>query len=298
MSCYRPVLVRLRDGDVKHMMPCGRCVGCDLERSRQWAVRCMHEASTHQDNCFVTLTYDDAHLPPHGSLDRSAFPKFIKRLRSSQRFRAMGPKGRLRTYYPSIRYFHCGEYGDRYGRPHYHACLFGFDFPDKQFVTMRGEHRVFKSELLGRLWTFGHSEIGSVTFESAAYIARYIMKKVRGANDEAARKYLVVDEDGAYTEKEREYATMSRRPGIGKAWFRKYVSDVYPHDVLISRGEQMRPPRYYDKLLAEANPDMYAEVQLDRVRKEVDYGELIASRLAAKEAVTKARLNLKKRSLD
>ena len=131
----------------------------------------------HEENCFLTLTYDEAHLPVGGSLDRRAFPLFMKRLRK----RLKGER---------VRYFHAGEYGADLGRPHYHSCLFGFDFSDKVYWTSRGGFPVWRSSTLEALWPFGFSEIGSVTFESAAYVARYITKKMLGAGAEGAYKVL------------------------------------------------------------------------------------------------------------
>ena len=95
-------------------IPCRNCVGCRLEHSRQWAMRCTHEAQLHSDNCFITLTYDNAHLPSDFSLDKKHFSDFMKRYR--------------KKFGPNIRYFHCGEYGSKFGRPHYHACIFNHDF--------------------------------------------------------------------------------------------------------------------------------------------------------------------------
>lgn len=285
MACYRPVLVRIRDG-AKRPMPCGRCVGCDLEKSRQWAVRCMHEAQMHTDNCFVTLTYDSEHLPPGGSLDRAAFPLFMKRLRQWADYYGVAQK---------VRYFHAGEYGDRNGRPHYHACLFGVDFPDKYHWTTRGEFPVWRSPTLEALWPFGQSEVGTVTFESAAYVARYILKKVRGNTDADIAAYQAAygytDEDGAPAFREPEYATMSRRPGIGKAWFEKFADDVYTHDELIMRGEKMRPPRYYDKLLAASDPTKAEAVCFARARLVRDLEDVTPRRLKVREAVTLGRIN-------
>ena len=102
-------------------LPCGQCIGCRLERSRQWAVRCMHEASLHDENSFLTLTYSDENLPPGGSLHLPDFQNFMKRLRKS-----IAPK--------RVRFYHCGEYGDILSRPHYHALLFGYDFDDRKFL--------------------------------------------------------------------------------------------------------------------------------------------------------------------
>jgi len=97
---------------------CGQCIACRLEKSRQWAVRCMHEASQWDNNVFVTLTYDDEHLPEDQGLDVSEFQRFAKRLRKAR------PDDK-------VRYFHCGEYGEQLQRPHYHALVFNVDFPDR-----------------------------------------------------------------------------------------------------------------------------------------------------------------------
>lgn len=233
-------------------IPCGQCFGCRLERSRQWAVRCVHEASLYEDNSFVTLTYDDAHLPLYGSLDKTAFPRFMKRLRKS-----IEPA--------KVRFFHAGEYGELYGRPHYHACLFGYDFGDKYNWAVRNDLPVWRSPSLEALWPMGQSEIGSVTFESAAYVARYIMKKVTGRN--AASEYAFVDENGELRFMEREYTTMSRRPGIGKPWLDKYMYEVYPEDSVVMRGTLMKPPRYYDLAHELVNPTEAESVCSERRRR-------------------------------
>ena len=144
-------------GDNNLSIPCGRCMGCRLEKSRQWAVRCMHEAKCFEDNCFITLTY--AVTPEHGSLtnEPSDFTLFMKRLR--KRFPDI-----------KIRYFMCGEYGERGSRPHYHACLFNFDFPDKQlFRRSPSGSLVYRSKVLEELWPFGFSSIGEVNFNSGKY---------------------------------------------------------------------------------------------------------------------------------
>ena len=131
-------------------LPCGRCIGCRLERSRQWAMRCVHEASLSPYNSFITLTYDDAHLPYRSDLDYPAFQRFLKRLRKT----ASSP----------VRFYMCGEYGPLTQRPHYHACLFNFDFADKTYWrTSDAGSRCYRSELLDRLWGLGHAECGAVT---------------------------------------------------------------------------------------------------------------------------------------
>jgi len=220
--------------DLPITLPCGQCVGCRLERSRQWAIRCVHEAQMHDANSFITLTYDQEHLPPDGSLNLREFQLFMKKLRKFLGF--------------PIRFFHCGEYGDKQGRPHYHALIFGYDFPDKTVWDRRDEIILYRSKTLEKLWPIGFSTIGEVTFESAAYCARYIMKKITGQS--AWEHYTTWDPDTGEVLATRtpEYTTMSRggkdgQGGIGRSWLDKYEHDVYPSDEVIMRGRSMRPPQ-------------------------------------------------------
>lgn len=230
-------------------LPCGRCIGCRLERSRQWAIRCVHEASLYQKNCFITLTFNDENLPSNGSLDVKIFQDFMKRLR--EKFGA------------GIRFFHCGEYGENFGRPHYHACIFNFDFEDKyDWRKTQSGQTVYRSEMLEKLWPFGNSEIGDVTFESAAYVARYITKKITGP-----------DADEHYQGRKPEYTTMSRRPGIGKGWFDMFTSDVYPSDAVVIRGKEIKPPKYYDRQFEIAYPTDYDKLKRIRKQKAEDMAE-------------------------
>ena len=125
--------------DMEITIPCGQCIGCRLERSRQWAIRCVHEASLYQDNCFITLTYSPEHLPKDNSLHKEHFQLFMKRLR-----KAFGQK---------IRYFHCGEYGENFSRPHYHACLFNVDFKDKELLKNFNGNKIYTKQNK-QLWHF------------------------------------------------------------------------------------------------------------------------------------------------
>lgn len=146
----------------------------------------------------------------------------------------------------------CGEYGDQSGRPHYHAIVFGLDFADKRKIGKD----LFESRDLSRIWSFGIASIGEVTFESAAYVARYSLKKITG--DAAEAHYSRVDlETGEVYQITPEFAHMSLKPGIGAGWLRKYVDNTYPRDYVIVRGKKSKPPRYYDKLLEELDPDKY-----------------------------------------
>ena len=220
-------------------LPCGQCIGCRLERSRQWAIRCVHEAQCYERNCFITLTYSPEHLPPGGTLVLDHFQRFMKRLR--------------KRFGSGIRFFHCGEYGEKGGRPHYHACLFNFDFDDKELYRERDGVRLYTSAILSDLWGFGFVTVGDVSFESAAYVARYITKKITGDSAESH-----------YGDRKPEYTTMSRRPGIGAPWFQQFGSDVFPSDEVVLRGRVMRPPRFYDSLYEHSCPEGYAKLKRKR----------------------------------
>jgi len=270
--------------DLPMEVPCGQCIGCRLERSRQWAMRCVHEASLYDRNCFITLTYDDNHLPLDHGLDKSAFPKFMKRLR--------------KKFGTGVRYFHCGEYGEQFGRPHYHACLFNFDFYDKKIWKVGvGDVPLYSSDVLASLWPFGFGSIGEVTFESAAYVARYVMKKVTGVS--ADEHYVWIDDStGEFFKRTPEYTTMSRRPGIGREWFNRYRSDVYPDDFVVMRGVKMKPPKYY-KLQYELDSPIEAK-RLANKRLESAVrraGDATRDRLQVRERIVRSRVSQLKRGL-
>lgn len=266
--------------DLPVEVPCGQCLGCRQERARQWAMRCAHEASLHERNCFITLTYDDDHLPLYGSLRKRDFQLFIKRLRKE-------------IHPEKLRFFHSGEYGDDSFRPHYHALLFGWDFPDKYKYTVRNGYDVFRSNLLERLWDAGLSEIGCVTPESTAYVAKYVVKKLTG--QEADARYVKLDEEtGELVSIEPEYGTMSRRPGIGAGWFEKYHDEVYREDSVVVRGKKVRPPKYYDMLLEMRDPEYIERLKAKR-RAQIDEEEQSPHRLTSRERVAYARLKNSKR---
>ncbi len=253
MVCFHPltayrssggkIVFSPKDGyvDLPVDLACGQCQGCRLERSRQWALRCVHEAQMHKKNSFITLTYSPEHVPKDGSLRLEDWQKFAKRLR-----RKAGP----------FRFFHCGEYGEVNLRPHYHACIFGLDFiADRGLWKDDGKFPLFRSPLLDKAWGLGFATVGALTFKSAAYVARYVMKKANG--DLARVKYARVDENGEEYFVRPEYVTMSRRPGIGSKWFEKFKSDVYPSDEVVHEGKRYRPPRFYDSQLADEELDVY-----------------------------------------
>lgn len=273
MACYHP----WRHPSYWHELPCGQCIGCRLERSRQWAIRCTHEAQLHELNCFVTFTYEIA--PP--SLRHRDWQLFMKKLR--RHFKGV-----------DIRYYMCGEYGETLGRPHFHACLFGIDFLDKTpWRKNAAGDQLYRSATLERLWRHGNSEIGAVTFQSAAYVARYVMAKQTG--DAAASHYTLVTPDGEIITKKPEYNRMSLRPAIGKRWLERYKTDVYPSDQVIARGYPSQPPRYYDKQLTEA--ELHA-IKKTRAKKLLPFRkDNTPRRRAVKEQVKQAQLQHLKRNL-
>ena len=284
---YRKVIFKDNDPDIVQslQLPCGQCVGCRLERSRQWAIRCMHEAQLHEHNCFITLTYNDDNLPSDKSLHYEHFQKFLKRFR-----KAISPS--------KIRFYMAGEYGENFGRPHFHACIFGYDFPDKKLLkrTSSGSN-LYRSKILEDLWTFGYSSIGDVNFESAAYVARYIMKKQTGKD--ASSYYERVDnETGEIIDMKPEFNKMSLKPGIGADWYKRFKTDVYPNDYVILRGKKVKPPKFYDKLHAKGNPYEWDEIQYVRESNaKLHFEDNTPERLLVKETVTKAKLRKLKRTL-
>lgn len=326
MPCYHPITaykaanqaklvfsdtksVRNKGIDVSHSLqiPCGQCIGCRLEKSRQWAMRCMHEAQLHSENCFVTLTYNEKYLPFDRSLNHRHFQLFFKRLRKK---------------YPhkSIRFYMAGEYGSEKGRPHYHACIFGWSPSDKQYYKRTGSGSIiYTSKELDNLWSIkdkntkkydniGFTSVGDVTFESAAYIARYIMDKQKGKlimDDYGTQKwapnddqYITCNADGELQIKEPEYNQMSRRPGIAFEWFKKYKNDVFPNDYVVIRGQKVKPPKYYDKKLKEFDPFEYDDVVYERdKRAKLNIEDNSYERLLVKEQVVKAKLRQLKRTL-
>lgn len=269
-------------------IPCGECDGCKLEKSRQWAVRCMHEAQMHEQNCFLTLTYNNENLPSDGSLSKTILQKFFKDLRNYlEKERLEFSKIFKREVKPTeIKYYACGEYGEKFSRPHYHACLFGYDFPDKVVVYAGdhseyknkirvNEHQLCRSEILEKLWPYGFSSIGELNMQTAGYVARYVTKKQKC---EQSSSY--------YNGRLPEFAIMSRRPGIGASWFEKYKTDVYPKDFFTVNGNKMRPPRYYDNLLEKKDSGMLADIKIKRDRSAYENEESLV-RLTEREKYKK-----------
>lgn len=294
---------------------CSQCLGCRLDHSRMWAVRIMHEAGLHEfdrGNCFVTLTYrdrwqctdaqlaDGLHIPDDWSLVKKHHQDFMKRLR----YKLGG----------NIRFFHVGEYGSRcrhghhvdacycanVGRPHYHTILFNCSFDDRELVSERDGIKLYTSKQLEDIWSYGLVSLGEVTLESAAYVARYCLKKVNG--DLAYYHYQAISDDGEISQLLPEYTTMSRggRNGRGIAydWFKKYSEDCFPSDEVPvpGKGVLKKVPRYYEQLFGEENESDLEEVKAARqIFRAENAEEYTPERLMAKYKVKKAQVDLLKR---
>lgn len=348
MRCFHPITAfqPLEGGELTFrelkdhrqlQISCGRCIGCKLRRSGHWATRCMHEARLHRFNSWVTLTYDDDHLPSRyftgithprtgtpiysGTLTKEHPQKFFRALRKALGRRdslttqllSDGPTNRQRKqeastqrsssgcaasslyggspHTPGLRYYYGGEYGEKYGRPHYHACLFNLDFNDKKLITETDAgYKLYESPTLQRYWPHGQHRIGELTWQSAAYTARYITNKITG--DKAKTHYEKIDkETGEIIRAMPEFNDMSRRPGIARAWIDQYLSDVYPKDNLHIQGREHRPPRYYDKVLDELQPELLEEIKFKRFAEaQRRWEDNTDERLAVQEQVTLRRI--------
>lgn len=300
MPCYSPVRafkgrgadspasLSRRGGwsDRAFAVACGQCIGCRLARTQSWAIRCVHEAQMHENSVFITLTYDQEHVPDDGSVDVREWQLFAKKLRKER-----GP----------FRYLHCGEYGGRSFRPHYHALLFGLHFPDQMLVerSPQGE-RLFYSHELGEIWGKGQHRIGALTYQSAAYVARYCVGKASVNHrtwDGVAyyeERYRRLDvETGEEYYVRPEYATMSRRPGLGATWYEKFKGDLFPHDQVVIDGKKMPVPEYYMRKLELEDPEMFEELAARRRARATRLGASsgIGSSIAGRNDVSPARLD-------
>lgn len=260
----------LRDQVIKDIgLPCGQCIGCRLDRARDWSLRITHESKLHSPNWFVTLTYSDKNMPLNASLTYSDVQDFYKRLR-----KRLGP----------FRHFTVGEYGEQTLRPHYHAILFGLVLPDLQRFGGSDSQPEYKSQALETIWGLGLTHIGSVSPKSVGYVARYSLKKVNGDRAEAH-----------YQGRSPEFCHMSSKPGIGHDWFYKYHGDVTTHDYVIRDGAKNPVPRYYDKLYKRMGGELDV-TKMGRQAKAVERAsDNTPERLAVRETVAKARSNLNTR---
>jgi hypothetical protein len=314
----RPIVFTPSQGfaDMEIVIPCGRCIGCRLDISRQWAIRCMHEAACHARNSFITLTLADSEKLPLG---KKWDPRPNRPSGSTYLISDLEPvKVHFRNFMKRLRYYHgdkirfygSGEYGELgpAHHPHIHVCLFGIDFPDKVHHSFNKETGIeyFKSERLAQIWEKGFNTVGDLNFQTAGYAARYQMKKQNGENE--FDHYCVRDDfNGHIVEVSPEFSRMSRNPGIGHNWFMRYHPDLRKGYITIN-GKKVGLPKYYEKLLYELQKGEHtdalrqgtektgpatrevraAKKKAHKIAKEK--GELFIGRLEQKEKVKKQQL--------
>lgn len=299
MSCYRPLEAyrSVPGGEVwigpdptrsgrALQLPCGRCVGCRLDRARAWSVRIVHESKLYEWNWFVTLTYRDEDLPKSRSLEYPHFQGMLKRLRARVDGDREGPGGRK-----PLRFFVAGEYGPRTLRPHFHAVLFNLRLPDAR-VMHNGS---YSSKLLEEVWNRGSVDVQNLTQERASYVSGYALKKLRGRG----RYYedVVDGSTGEIFPRRKEFIEMSRRPGIGRWFYDRYGSDLFPLDFAIVDGKRNKVPRYYWEMFRRSADGGLVE-QLEEARFErasLRRDESTPERLALREEYSEAMLGRSER---
>jgi hypothetical protein len=274
-------------------VPCGTCVGCMLERSQGWALRCRHEASIWDHNVFLTLTYDDDHLPWHGSLNREHVSKFVRSLRKRMDGVQCAPGSESRP----IRFFACGEYGSRTKRAHYHLLLFNVYFEDR----IKHGSDTYLSPIVSDAWSYGSHLIGTLTPASAAYVAGYATKKVAGRLERDAAYEVVNPSTGEVFNRIPEFNLMSNRPGIGQYWYDRFKTDIRKGFLRLD-GKQVPVPRFYEEKFVADFPELVEEREYMRTvaRMARDPNELSEDRLVVKKlvAVAKKRLFEKSHSIE
>lgn len=260
-------------------LPCGNCLLCQEEKARQQAVRIYHEALLHSESAFLTLTYDDKHLPPYGGLRYEDLQKFWKRVKLQL----------LRKLRTKVRYYAVGEYGDKAGRPHYHACIFGYAFVQDRVITRRTPSLLWTSPMLEEAWGLGGVRVGALNFTTARYTASYVTKKLR-----SRQQYVRTDETtGELIPLEQPRAFMSRN--LGKRWWIENRDYVTAHDMVIINGRPQKPPRAYDKWLQLQNPIPHQMIKEDRKEKS-EYVSEAAIRARASNARARKELQVKQLS--
>lgn len=257
MPCYYPIPARQEGQSQPKLwpleqanlsLPCGNCIGCKSARASMWAQRCTHEASQWENNIFVTLTYDDNHLPWHGYLEPTHLTLFFKRLRQ----RVTRDPKRFRTDpRRSPRYFACGEYGDTTGRAHYHAIIFNLECTDRHTVGKD----LYASDTLRELWPHGDHKYGSFTAGAANYIAQYTLKRQRRTRWAIENEEGYADADGVFIPKQEPFLRMSLRPAIGADWLERYGHDL-AKGYVVSDGNRLPVPRTYLEKLKLQNTEL------------------------------------------
>lgn len=291
-----PIVFQAEFGDPfsEMQVPCGQCVGCRMDKSQAWALRMVHERAEHDLAIFVTFTYNRENLPFPPSLDKRHLQLFWKRLRKN--IWANDPNRDDPELSIKIKYFSVGEYGGQTNRPHYHAIIYGIDFPDKRrHKKSKSGSTIFVSDKLNELWGRGHCYIGNVNAQSAGYCARYSLKKVNG--EMAKEHYEFIDPNtGEISYLQKEYLAASQ--GLGLGYYEKYADTMYVRDNCILNGRQAPIPKYYDSKLGIDNPEKLEAIKLRRREKALlRADDNTPSRLAVREEIKLAQVILLRRDL-
>lgn len=288
------------------LVPCGKCVSCKLDYSREWATRVFHEMSVNPTGMFLTLTINDESMvregfyrkgeyyPPYSVYKRS-LQLFLKRMRKALSIVAVNPEtGRKKRFYQKFRYLGCGEYGNAKLRPHYHVAVMGIEFPDKRYWKhSRSGEMLFRSETLETLWPYGYSSIGEVTWQSAAYVARYTVKK--SADKKEYEKTDV--ETGEVIDLLPEFLIMSK--GIGLDWWKRYGQDTDKDYLIVDFTKRVKVPRYYDKQREKKDPDSLEAIKQQReIRAKEKQKDDTPERRMARDIVKRTQNDMLERGLD
>lgn len=221
-------------------LPCGSCLACRINHAKEWAVRCVLESLYHEESWFITLTYDDAHLPDHGLINREHIREFQKKIWRVQ---------------PGVRFFGCAEYGSKSARCHFHLIAFGLKLDDLSRVNSSG---LLESKLITKLWPYGFNYIGEVNYATCNYVAQYVNKKAFGD-----LKHNVPKEN-------REYTFCSNRPGIGYQWCKDHLPKVLEYDKVFGpfgSSKSAALPRYFQKMAEELDGAKWMNLKQARVNK-------------------------------
>lgn len=253
----------------KQIIPCRTCIGCRLDYSRDWANRGYLEAKKGEHNYFITLTYDDEHKPFsdtmisengitytdleknwNGYLEKRHFESFLHDIR--QKFK--------RKYnHTGIKFLGCGEYGGKTNRPHYHIILFNAPFPSETFYNSKfiNQNIYWQNSLIEEVWRYGISNITLATWDTIAYTARYVTKKIYGTHSK---------EEYASKGQTPEFIRMSR--GIGKDYYEQNKERIWKNDEIIIKNTNgaisTKPPKYYTRLLEKENKEASDNLKKNR----------------------------------